>query len=218
MAKIIKKAFLAFSSVIFTVLVLAVIISFSAGLVTREKAALVADVLKGKVTSDMLKAPSAGKAAEEELRPADYRRKIEQEMELKELTLNRKEEQLTRMAADIEIQRKDVEQKEADFDRMRKDFIALQEKQKKEAGDAGFKKAVAHLEGLEAASAAETIYQFPEEEIVRYLKAFDDDYASEVIEGMKVIERRTGQSPGAGRMSRVARILNSYYEKADSSK
>ena len=216
MTKIIRQVFLVLSSLTFSILVLIVIILFSARILTREKADLIAAVLRNDITRDTLKAASA-RPAEEKLSPADYRRKIQQEMELRELALNRKEEQMARMAADIEIQRKGVEEREAELDRMQRAFLSQQHQQKKAASEAGFKKAVAHLEGLEAASAAETIYQFQEEEIVRYLKAFDDDYASEVIEAMKNTEKRTTGAPATGTMSRIGRIVRLYYEETNSS-
>ena len=211
------KAFSIISIVIFILIVLLAIILFGAGVLTNKKIALISGVLSEHMTEEMIKEAQKEKGAEEEFSPAAYRKQIEEETELKRLELQKDEEELKKIAADIETQRKGVDEREAALQKKISAFQKELEAEKKAVNDAGFKKAVAHIQGLEADSAAETILQFEDKEIVRFLKALPNDFASEVIEAMKGREAQEKVTAPAGKTSRVARIIQLYYGAGEAS-
>ncbi|MCD6404444.1 MAG: hypothetical protein J7M19_01300 [Planctomycetes bacterium] len=215
MKSTLKRLFSALSVIgammLVTEVILATVLYFG-GFVTKQKVTDIVKVVQGE-----LQTPSEEEVKEEAPQtPLEIKRsdQLEKAVALWEKEKKAQEEDIDTAKEAAESMRRELETVRAETDARRRELdsrIAAFNTQKATEiaaeKDARFQEAVKTYSQMEPKDVAELLYDLPDKDVVRYLKAFKTTLRAEILTEIKKVDKKEQpRVPGDGRMNRAAAL------------
>ncbi len=215
MTSTLKKLFSALSVIGAMMLVTEVILAavfYFGGFITKQKVTDIVKVIQGQ-----LQTPPEKQAEEKTPQtPLDIKRSEqlqkavalwEKEKKVQEDNIEAAKEAAESMRRELETVRAEIDARRSELDSRIAAFNAQKAAEIAAEKDARFQEAVKTYGQMEPKDVAELLYDLPDKEVVRYLRAFKTALRAEVLTEIKKVDETKGpRVPGGSRMNRAAKL------------